>query len=185
MRRDVVRDWGWADGYLPEIRRILTVDAMHLFTFRVASYQQDVKQATDMLVTANGEMAIAVRIRRDYCQWRDLTIRAWRHSGVTTELDKIKDGHGDYYLYAWAQGFRLPEWMLVNLEALRNSGLLEQAWAVKHNKDGRTRFIAIPHNTLSSRGCIVASNVHVRIQRPDVRTTPVRARLTPQQPNAW
>lgn len=162
MRPDVMRDWNWADGYLPEIRRILAMNAIHLFSFDIASTHQDVKQATDMLITANGSLAIAVRIRRDYCRWRDLTIRAWRYGGAETELSKIKSGHGDYYLYAWAQGFKLPEWMLVNLKALRSSGLLDQTWAFINNKDQRTRFIAIPHDVLSSRGCIITDRVLVK-----------------------
>jgi len=159
MRLDVLRDWGWADGYLPEVKRLLALNAMSIFKFEVASFQDDVKRATDMLVSVSGTKAIAVRIRSDGYWQRDLTLRAQRSSGITTELEKIKAGNGDYYLYGWAKGFAVPEWMLVDLAMLRGSGLLNRQWKSIPNKDGITRFIAIPHTVLRDFGCLVSFEV--------------------------
>ncbi len=157
MRADVTRDWGWADGYMPEIRRILTLNAVHLVSIEIASFQQDVKQATDMLFKMSGETSIALRLRRPNQQHRDLTIRAHRRSGVETELSKLKAGHGDYYLYGWINGVDIPEWMLINLSQLRQSGLLNRSWSLIPNKDRVTGFIAIPYMTLRTYGCITNS----------------------------
>jgi len=159
MDADVLRDWGWADGYLPEIRRILTLNAVSIFDFQIASYQQDVKKATDMLLTVSGSQSIAVRLRRAHQHYRDLTLRAQRTSGIETELSKLQQGYGDFYLYGWTESFSIKEWMFVNLDRLRASGLLEQEWRTIANTDGKTSFIAIPFGTLLKYGCI--ANAHV------------------------
>lgn len=159
LRIDVRRDWAWSDGYLPEVRRILLQNAMYLFTVEVASFALDVKQATDMLLTVTGRKNIAVRLRRASYQWRDLTIRASRASGVKTELDKIRSGYGDIYLYGWTLELQIQEWMLVDLNRLRKSGLLTRTWPFIGNTDNQTQFIAIPYRTLKDYGCILAATV--------------------------
>jgi hypothetical protein len=160
LRADVARDWSWSDGYLPEIRRILALNAAYFFDLRIASYQQDVKQATDMLVSISRSKAVAIRLRRASYHQRDLTIRASRISGATTELAKIKAGHGDFYLYGWTQDFAIPEWMLIDLHKLRASRLLNEGWSIITNKDSATGFIAIPYTTLSLCGCVLNSRVY-------------------------
>lgn len=159
LKVDVHRDWCWSDGYLPEVRRILLQNAMYLFTVEVASFHQDVKQATDMLLMVSGRRNVAVRLRRASYQQRDLTIRASRASGVRTELDKIRAGSGDIYLYGWTLEMQIQEWMLVDLHRLRASGLLDARWPVIGNQDMVTHFIAIPYRTLRERGCVLAANV--------------------------
>lgn len=155
MYAEVRRDWRWSDGYLPEVRRILAENSLALFQFRIASAQQDMNHATDMLITTCGNLAIAVRVRRGEYRYRDLTIRAVRTSGAMTELEKIRAGNGDFYLYGWTFGKRIPEWMLVNLQRLRASGLLNRYTPIR-NRDGATAFIAIPHAVLSEHHCIVS-----------------------------
>ncbi len=159
MRLDVVRDWGWSDGFLPEVRRILMLNSVHLFKVEIAATQQDVKQATDMLLTVSGQKAIAVRLRRAQYPYRDLTIRSLRTNGTKTELDKIRAGHGDYYLYGWTCNYEIPEWMLVDLNQLRKSGLLTQSRTIP-NRDGTTGFIAIPYIILRKHKCITSANIY-------------------------
>lgn len=159
LRLDVRRDWAWSDGYLPEVRRILLQNAAYLFNVEVASFALDVKQATDMLLTVTGRKHIAVRLRRSTYFQRDLTIRASRSSGVKTELDKIRSGYGDIYLYGWTLDMQIQEWMLVDLHRLRKSGLLETRWPFIGNTDHTTSFIAIPYRTLHERGCVLSANV--------------------------
>lgn len=161
MRDDVIQDWMWSDGYLSEIRRILAINAFHLLDFEVAAGDADLKRATDMLIKVSGEKAIAVRLRRPYYNYRDLTIRAERASGVATELEKLRQGYGDYYLYGWIHDDKyIGEWMLVDLHRLRASGLLDRSWVLRRNKDGRTAFIAIPHTILREHNCIVAAEIY-------------------------
>lgn len=167
LKVDVAQDWSWSDGFLPEVRRVLALNAAHFFTLRIASYHQDVKQATDMVVSITEGKSIAIRLRRaDYPQ-RDLTIRSSRASGAITELEKIKAGHGDFYLYGWTQDLHIAEWMLVDLHRLRASGLLSRYREEIANKDSQTRFIYIPYRALNSYHCI--ANARVIPPREDKR----------------
>jgi MoaA/NifB/PqqE/SkfB family radical SAM enzyme len=159
LRLDVRRDWNWSDGYLPEVRRILLQNAVYLFNVDVASYALDVKQATDMLLTVSGRKNVAVRLRRASYHQRDLTIRAARASGVKTELDKLRSGYGDIYLYGWTLEMQIQEWMLVDLHQVRKCGLLNTRWPFIGNTDKATQFIAIPYTTLKDSGCILAATV--------------------------
>lgn len=159
LRLDVQRDWNWSDGYLPEVRRILMQNAALLFDVEIASTYQDVKEATDLLLTVGGQKHIAVRLRRAEYGYRDLTIRASRSSGSRTELSKIRAGYGDLYLYGWTTGWAISEWMLVDLALVRDSGLLNLNWRMTMNRDQATGFISIPYTTLHEYGCIKAANV--------------------------
>lgn len=152
------RDWNWQEGYLPEVQRILLLNAVFLFNVNIASWQQDVKEATDMTLSVQGQKRIGVRLRRADTGYRDLTIRATRATGVQTELEKILSGMGDAYLYGWTTGRHISEWMLIDLERLRSSGLLEMA-PIRHNKDLQTSFIAIAYPTLRLYGCVLNANM--------------------------
>ncbi len=152
-------DFDWQDGYLPEVRRILLINALFLFNVGVATFQQDVKQATDMVMSVTGQKAVAVRLRRAAYPYRDLTLRAERSSGATTELDKIKQGYGDCYLYGWTHDLSISEWMLIDLHQLRTSGLLDAPRFLISNLDRRTRFIAISYATLREYGCVLNARV--------------------------
>ena len=156
MRSDVRQDWDWSDGYLGEIAKILRRNAHRILSIKVAGCNKDLKHATDMVIAVEGG-DVAVRVRRaEYRKkWRDLTIRSWRAGGIKTELHKIKEGAGDWYLYAWSDGDkRLSDWMLVDLNKVRESGLLNRP--ERANKDGRTRFIAISDKELRRCGCMVS-----------------------------
>lgn len=135
------------------------MNAMSIFKFEVASFEADVKRATDMLISVTGEKAIAVRVRSEGYWQRDLTLRAHRSSGVMTELEKIKAGNGDFYLYAWAKGSQLPEWMFIDLAMLRKSGLLNRQWKMIPNRDRVSGFIAIHYMMLRDAGCLVSFDV--------------------------
>ena len=158
---DTAWDWSWSDGFMPEVARILTLCSLSFFQFRIANAEDDLKRATDLTINiiSTQQIAIAVRLRRPHYQYRDLTIRAARSFGTTTELAKIKNGAGDFYLYGWTEGFHIREWMLVNLNKLRTSGLLVKPRHVFTNKDQSTGFIAIPYTELRDAGCIERSTI--------------------------
>lgn len=154
MKSDVARDWRWSDGFLPQVRRILSSYALYLVDLEIASHQQDVSQATDMLIIVRGQKSVAVRLRRANYGYRDLTIRAYRASGVDTELSKIQTGHGDFYLYGWTNGREIAEYMLVDLEQVRKTNLLNNRKVIM-NHEQQTGFIAIPFTELMGYGCVV------------------------------
>ena len=157
MRSDVVLDWQWADGHMKAIVDVLQLNAMHLLSIQVASLERDMKKATDLVISVEGgDVAVRIRRPRYRSRFRDLTIRAWRESGVKTERDKLLEGFGDWYLYSWSDGNGgLSDWFLVDLNKLRESGLLKQK-PVKKNKDGRSGFIAITDRELRAVGCMVS-----------------------------
>ena len=98
---------------------------------------------------------IAVRIRRD-TNFRDITIRAF-NNGHKTELDKIREGYCDWYLYIWTQNNRIVEWIFLDVNLIRASGLFNNDRKVTMNKDNCTGFIIYTIYELSNiNGAIVA-----------------------------
>ena len=144
----------WADRYTAQVLAILNTLISHLAVLSIASDETDRKYATDLEVKLIGG-TIAVRVRKP-CRFRDLTLRALLASGTKTELAKIKEGYAFRYFYAWtdARG-NIAEWMLLDLDKLRQSDVLNQPYPLRPNGDG-TSFIAIPLETLRRSGCVIA-----------------------------
>jgi hypothetical protein len=116
----------------------------------------EVEDIAQLRILDSGE--IAVRIRRANVRWRDLTIRS-RIGHAKTEIHKIREGFGRYYLYCWTNESNIiSDWILVDLNQLRESGLLENRKEIT-NKDGYTAFINIPAIELAANGCLLASKV--------------------------
>jgi len=150
-------DKAWADQFTRQIVEILRHNSAHILKIEVAPMEADSLHATDMIITVTGGN-VAVRVRRD-TSYRDFTIRSARASGTKTELQKLREGFGDWYLYAWSQGDRITEWMLLDLHRIRQQGLLNREWPERLNKDGRTSFIAIPISVLALNACIVTKDM--------------------------
>lgn len=148
-------NFAWQAGLLDSVRAILKQNAMHFVSFEIASDEQDMKQATDMVLRTTSKATISVRCRRGHIAFRDLTIRARSRYGYKTERDKLREGWGDWYLYAWDTGAGLTDWVLADLHAIRAAHLLERPYVVRPNNDG-TAFIAIPLRDLASAGAITA-----------------------------
>lgn len=152
-------NWTFQLGFYDTITTILKDNASYFVNVSVATQEQDFKQATDFVVKLDGG-DIAVRIRRKYQHYRDLTIRS-KNGTYKTELSKIKEGWARYYLYCWqGQDEKIDEWMLVDMNKVRLSNLLDNR-VDKVNKDGRTAFIAIPYYELIKCGCILVSKVNI------------------------
>ena len=153
LREDVKTDWSWADKHMKQIIALLKDNAHRLLSVQMASPEEDMKQATDLVIEVVGGR-ILVRIRRPYFKYRDLTIRSWRQNGAKTELAKIQEGFGDWYLYVWTgDAEKFTDWMLVDMATLRESGLLEDR-KITYNHDGLTGFIAISSVELYMDGCL-------------------------------
>lgn len=151
-------NWTFQLGYYPAVEAILKKNAQYFVNVSIATPDQDMKQATDFVVVIDGG-EIAVRIRRDKCKWRDLTIRS-TNRGYKTEIHKIRDGWARYYLYCWTQGGNdISEWMLVDLNKVRELQLLEGRSEIS-NGDG-TLFIAIPYRELNESECILAKRMQL------------------------
>lgn len=137
------RNWMWQQTYLGQVQHILQLNAAHLIRVELATSEQDIYQSTDMVLRINGNGTVAVRLRRPDCQYRDLTLRSRSKYGNTTELTKIRDqGWAEWYVYGWTDDrARIAEWILVDLNQLRQSGLLWTPRTERPNGDG-TQFVA-------------------------------------------
>jgi hypothetical protein len=143
-------------SYAPIIETILADHAglihrrgFKVFDLKKATAEEDSFGGFDF-VFEMGSFTVPVRIRRPDCKFRDFTIRSRSRGGGKTELQKIREGAGDVYFYAWTEDFlgveMLSEFMLVDLDAIRKAGLLaSQSIATRReisNGDG-TKFISI------------------------------------------
>lgn len=156
MRRDVKKDWAWADEYLPAVKQILEENAMHFISIKIAPLSDDLERATDMVLTLTGG-DVAVRIRRDNCAYRDLTIRAWRKGDIETEIHKIRKGFARWYFYAWTKKNKsIGDWIIVDLDKMRQLDLFDDNRSTIKNPDGRTGFVAYSKDELSKNGCLIA-----------------------------
>jgi len=155
-------DWDFQSGYYEQIKRIIEWNATQFIRVYVADPDADYKRATDFTVRIDGG-DIAVRIRRASQKYRDWTIRSYK-GGHKTEIHKLKEGFGRFYLYCWEdeQG-RLSEWVLIDLDRVRKAGLLDKTRREIANQDGRTRFIAVPVGELDEANCLVVRQLQKKI----------------------
>ena len=150
----------WADKYVPEIKQVVRQVAGEIIEVRIADQDKDQHEATDYIVEiSSGD--IACRVRDQYF-WRfgDFTLRYSRPSGNQTELEKIKKGYARWYLYAWDKRFtgKFTAWVFVDLDKLRNSGLLDRPRRIIPNGDGSSSFVYISLVELWQHGCITEAN---------------------------
>jgi hypothetical protein len=138
-------DREWSDGLLPALRHIVGP-----LLVEPSTLVQDREQAADLTVFTARSLTIACRVRRpgysDSYPW-DFTIRARRNNGVKTELAKIVDGWGDWFLYGHADqdGFNLARWMVLDLNVFRSA--LIRSTKIRErpeirNPDRSTTFVA-------------------------------------------
>lgn len=128
---------------------------------------EDTQYATDFVIKLTNRsieknkssLDVAVRVREPGCTKRDLTIRAKTRCNVKTEIDKIKEGYGHIYLYCWrGKNGKIGDYMIINIDRLRSSNLLEKKRGIIPNKDG-TGFIAISINELNESNCILKNKI--------------------------
>jgi hypothetical protein len=155
MKSSFSVDKKWANKCLPEVKKILRQYTLYFLEFLIAGY----KKATDMILkTSGGDVALRIR-RGSYTKYRDLTIRSFRSSGQKTELEKLRDGFAHFYLYLWTDGASIVDWILVDLDKARKTGLLYKQRHHFDNKDG-TYFVAIPVSELKRNDCLIATKNH-------------------------
>lgn len=103
-------DRDWADQSVPDLEAVFARCAIRLISLQRASQSEDTRKATDFNAVTNLG-PVAVRVRREDCRHRDLTLRYRRRPwGIRNarfqrgyEVDKILDGHARLYLYAWVR----------------------------------------------------------------------------------
>ena len=146
-----------SDVYLDSFKEILKKHSMHFLSLEVSDEEKDTQEATDMIIKIEGG-DVALRVRDASKPYRDLTIRSRSSNGGRTEIDKIREGFGDWYLYGWGNGGYVKEYILVDLDKVREFNLLDSRKEIQ-NYDGRTKFINIEIGELQMCGCLVAQNL--------------------------
>ena len=113
-------NWNFSEKYIPQVRDILKENAMFIVNIEVASPEDDMKHSTDLKVKITAG-DVAVRIRRGKYNYRDITIRAFKN-GYKTEIHKLREGFGDWYLYAWEnkEQTEIVDWALIDINKARS-----------------------------------------------------------------
>ena len=153
-----------ADRFLPEARRVIAVVAGELIQVEIATTYEDRNEATDLVV--DNIRAWSWRLRFPSCKYRDFTIRsALANGSPDTELAKLLNGYGDFYLYSWTdvqhwERQRFSEWAIINLDTFRTQWVELDAVAKKErNKDGGSSFLAWPIGVLQDQGVVARSKM--------------------------
>lgn len=141
-------DWStdkqWSDKFIPFIKRILGE-----FIISDASFEEDATQNTDLIVLKHDDIRVACRVRRYEYVIRygyQFTIRYDRPMGTKTEFQKILDGWGTYFFYAFAGKTDdvFEKWFIGDLDVFRTfiSGHPDYARHAIENIDNSSRFLS-------------------------------------------
>lgn len=160
-------DKRWSDRFLPEIKRIL---GEHLIA--EPPIEEDAERNTDLMVLKLDAIRIGCRVRKFNYFDRyggEFTIRAGRPSGIKTELQKIIEGWGNYFFYAFSDHNEslLHAWTLADLSVFRYWYCSQMArmdagktpGSGKNNTDGSSsfrafRWDALPGNFIIASGAV-------------------------------
>lgn len=157
---DFDTDLNFSHNFDDYIKELIREHAYEIISVEISTSIDDMMKATDMIVTVIGGK-IAVRIRRPMMGhiYRDFTIRSFRPSGAKTELEKIREGFADWYLYLWtdydlAFEIHIDSWIFVNLKKVRERGILDNIKDYERPNIDGTRFVVIPISILDKYNCI-------------------------------
>ena len=110
----------WADQFIPHIKTLLGEECI-----QVATPDQEQRQNTDLIFDVQ-QARYAIRVRRAearlaFNRRNEVTLRASRGSGMTTELAKLMEGLGDCFFYGWgdSQTHRVLAYSIIDLNVLR------------------------------------------------------------------
>lgn len=164
MPSDFDTDFRGQAVFLPHMMEIAAAHIRPVISVAVAEADpdDDMQRNTDLDLVLTGEARVSCRVRfQSY--YDDFTIRSKRRSGLPTELDKIRDGWGDYLLYGWADRGtnRLKQWFIGDLAVFRKDEpvpFLRDKW----NWDGRSAFNAYRFENLPD-GFVIASHMSASV----------------------
>ena len=121
----------FADSFIEQQREILNnnVDVLDFnkakkhHMYRLGTPEEDIYHEADMIIFEFCSLKIALRVRNGHSyDHGDIAIRSKTAYGNRTELDKIVDGEGDYYLYCWTDDSNnISEYILFDLDMFRDT----------------------------------------------------------------
>ena len=144
------QDKRWSDRYLPHIKQILGE-----VLISEPPIEEDQERNTDLMVLRMDSVRVGCRVRKNEYFERyadEFTIRAGRPSRTKTELTKIIEGWGDYFMYGFASvdGDWLVAWAIGDLKVFRRWFATQLMLSHKgclpgkkrQNGDGSSNFLA-------------------------------------------
>jgi hypothetical protein len=154
-KEDFNVNWSYSQTYMPAIIQILQSNLMKIVSIEIANEEDDMKHSTDLKIKMTAG-DVAVRIRRPYRTFRDLTIRA--KCGIQeTEIHKLRKGYADFYLYLWeCDEGDICDWILVDINKMRETRLLYHDKTIRMNRDNYTGFISFSLDELRQHKCLIA-----------------------------
>lgn len=143
--------------HMPTVKRLILENLPLLIDIDTASPKRDMEEATDLILSIRGG-DIGVRIRANDCWRRDWTVRSIINWAERTEIDKLREGFGDWYFYGWSEDNigALKAWILIDLKKVRDCGLLDTVRNDIPNGDG-TFFRAYTYKELVYNDCIISA----------------------------
>lgn len=125
------------DKIIKENFRLFPQDITHV---ELSTSEEDTKESFDLIYKSNVQISIRIR-NNPYLKYADFTIRSKSYCGLKTEIDKLKEGLGTIYLYAWknVDNTSFESWILVDINKFRPA-FTEYFQPERINTDG-TRFI--------------------------------------------
>lgn len=123
---------------------------------RISTKEEDTKLSYDM--TVGLYVPVSVRLRENqYLRYHDFTIRSRAKNGGKTEVNKLMEGLGLAYFYAWLTPGKndIEEYIIVDIDRFRGE-LGNPDRADVPNGDG-TKFNAYSIDRLRSAGALVES----------------------------
>lgn len=151
------KNWDWQLNLMDDIKEILRKQAMYIVDIQIANEEEDMKYSTDLKIKITAG-DVAVRIRRD-TPYRDFTIRA-KNGNSKTEIHKLREGYCDWYLYLWTKENKISEWILIDLNKMREADLFSEQRPIKMNKDGYTGFVTYTIKELEYNSCIISRHIN-------------------------
>jgi len=148
----------WSDLFIIQLKRELG----EVF-INIAPEYKDTQEATDLIIFEKGSLCFACRVRRfEYFEkYKDqFTIRLKLPNYKKSEMDKIKEGFGDYYFYGFSNkhndGSGFIQYLIFDLNEFRNYiGYLKiregECWEKKSNINGSPDFIAFNINCFKDK----------------------------------
>ena len=115
------------------------LDSRYLL-FKPSSEYEDSSLSYDAIFNSN--FTLSIRIRRNYAlRYKDITIRSKSKNGYKTEIDKIMEGMGQLYFYAYMNESetRLVKIRVVDIDVIRKMTLNNQ-FEQRKNKNDPTHF---------------------------------------------
>ena len=152
-------NWNNQINYYDDYIKIIKQNLPTLVVIEIATDYEDKYECTDLTIKINGgNIALRVREIKEGLRYDDVTIRSQSENKGKTEIHKLKEGYGDWYLYVWTLDNKIDSWVIYDLHKVRQFKILEMNLTEKPNTDGKTKFKIIPLAVLKYYNCIAATS---------------------------